>query len=136
MRRASTASIGSSQTGRLVASSGWYVGKFLKRLRASGHGIRYLMVPEPHANGFPHYHGLVHDVVGSTRIDDLVGEWDYGFSVVKHVRDANACKYVCKYLSKERFGRVRASRQYGGDDLTHCITGAPVVQFKTEKSVK
>ena len=28
------------------------------------------------------------------------------------------------------------SRQYGGDDLTHCITGAPVVQFKTEKSVK
>ena len=127
LRAVSADRSGSSQPQRLSKAAGRYVGLYLKRLRASGHGIRYLMVPEPHANGFPHYHGLIHDVVGSTHVDDLVGEWEYGFSVVKHVRDARAIKYVCKYLSKERFARVRASRAYGSDSLTHCQTGMPVV---------
>lgn len=106
-----------TQAGRLVSAAGSSVTKYLKRLRKAGFRFRYLIVAEPHRNGFPHYHGLIFDLAGPTEkplTPDILGaEWSGGFSMVKGVRDANALRYVCKYLSKEKFARVRASKHFG-----------------------
>jgi hypothetical protein len=102
-----------SSTKRLVRASGHHVANYIKRLRKSDLSLRYVCVPELHRDGFPHWHGLVHDLTGNLTWERLTDEWSAGFSVVKIVRDANAIRYVAKYLSKDRIGRVRASRNYG-----------------------
>lgn len=100
-------------TQRLVAAAGEYVSDTVKRLRKGGFAFRYLCVPELHRDGFPHWHGLIHDLDGDLNHEVLTAAWREGWSVVKLVRDANALRYVTKYLSKERLGRVRASLSYG-----------------------
>lgn len=100
-------------TKRLVSASGFYVSAYAKSLRKTGFTIRYIFVPELHRNGFPHWHGLVHDLGGNLAYDDLDAAWVGGFHVTKLVRDARALRYVTKYLSKYRIGRVRASINYG-----------------------
>lgn len=98
---------------RLTTASGWYVSNFCKTLRKRGFEFRYLCVPELHRDGFPHWHGLVHDQEGSMKWADVTEAWSAGFSVVKLVKDANALRYVTKYLCKGRLARVRASLKYG-----------------------
>lgn len=98
---------------RLVKASGSHVTKFMKRLRKKGFSVRYVFIPELHRDGFPHWHGLVHDLRGDLLWKDLAAEWTSGFSVFKLVQDAKAIKYVTKYLAKETHGRVRASQHYG-----------------------
>lgn len=102
-----------SPTQRLVSAAGVYVSGYMKALRKRGFAFRYVCVPELHRDGFPHFHGLIHDQRGDLHWDALTDSWSAGFSVVKIVRDANALRYVTKYLSKERIGRVRASLHYG-----------------------
>lgn len=98
---------------RLITAAGSHVTGYIKRLRKSGFAFRYIMVPELHRNGFPHYHGLIHCQQDKPAWADLTEHWSPGFSVVKLVADANALRYVTKYLSKYRLGRVRSSIKYG-----------------------
>lgn len=102
-----------SSTKRLVAAAGDYVSAYMKSLRKADFAFRYVCVPELHQDGFPHFHGLIHDLRGTMTWEVLTDSWSAGFSVVKIVRDANALRYVTKYLSKEYIGRVRASLNYG-----------------------
>lgn len=104
------------QSARLVQASGWYVTTFTKRLRAAGFDFRYLFVAEPHRDGFPHYHGLLHDQSSALSWDGISDEWNAGYSVVKLVRDVGAIRYVTKYIAKGRYGRIRCSSGYGAED--------------------
>jgi hypothetical protein len=103
----------SSPDRRLVAASGTYISAYFRTLRREGYEIRYCCVPELHRNGFPHWHGLVHDQSGSLTWKGLSTAWTAGWSVCKLVKDAKAIRYVTKYLAKDRIGRVRASLEYG-----------------------
>lgn len=98
---------------RLISAAGGYVTKFIKTIRKRGFELRYIFCPELHRDGFPHWHGLIHDTRGDLKWADISSAWSAGFSVVKLVKDANALRYVTKYLSKDRMGRVRASLNYG-----------------------
>lgn len=109
------------QADRLVRSAGLYVSAYMRRLRKAGGRVRYLAVPEPHRDGFPHWHGLVHDLVGDLSHEHLTLEWSQGWSVFKNVRDVGAIRYVTKYIAKERYGRLRASLQYGARPETQLI---------------
>lgn len=90
--------------------------KFLKRLRKEGAVLRYMLVAEEHKSGLPHYHMLVHEVVGAPPIRHatLKGQWRDGFSDAKLVSDERQAVYACKYLTKSQAARVRASLGYGG----------------------
>lgn len=98
----------------LVDASAGYVTKYFKRLRKAGFVFRYLCIPELHRDGFPHWHGLIHDQRGDLLWKDLSRFWcSNGFSVFEIVKDANAIRYVTKYVSKTMQGRIRASKGYG-----------------------
>lgn len=120
------------QQARLASAAGWYVSTFLKLVRSRGFVIRYLMIPEPHRDGFPHFHGLIHDQLGTTQgvqilkrdrrtgerrlcvvCPTLEKEFTYGWVDTELVRDLGAIRYVTKYIAKGRFGRIRASARYG-----------------------
>lgn len=124
-------SVGTS-TQRLIRASGSYITEYLKRLRKADFALRYIQVPELHRDGFPHWHGLIHVPEGGANWADLHGAWSgtvddpagYGHAVVKLVRDANALRYVTKYLSKERLGRVRSSLNYGEPTLARPLREA------------
>lgn len=117
MAKASSLGGAKSAQQRLVRASGIAVSKFFKRLRKSGFELRYLCIPELHRDGFPHWHGLVHDLRGDLTWKDLSNRWTSGFSVCKLVKDEKAIRYVTKYLSKATHGRVRASLGYGETEL-------------------
>lgn len=124
-----------SQQARLASAAGWYVQTFLKRVRARDFEVRYMFAPEPHLDGFPHFHGLVHDLRGdlSSRLvlkrdkrtkerrlvavcPDLENAFDAGWVDTEQVRDMGAIRYVTKYIAKGRYGRIRASARYGADE--------------------
>lgn len=115
------------------------VTKYLKRVRANERQrsgllkpLRYLLVAEEHADGFPHFHLLLHEARqfdfvhdeeyyltknGSVRVDDkalLKTAWSFGYTQYKRA-DLIAATYPCKYLSKDMLWRVRASLRYGQD---------------------
>lgn len=100
-------------TKRLVSAAGAYVTTYTKTLRKRGFQFRHLCVPELHRDGFPHFHGLVHDQRGDLHLEALRACWNAGWEVTVPVRDANALRYVTKYLCKDNIGRIRASQQYG-----------------------
>lgn len=104
-------------TKRLITASGSYVSNFCKTLRKRGFEFRYIFVPELHRNGFPHWHGLIFDQTGQLDWRQLTTAWSAGFSVMRLVRDANALRYVTKYLCKDNIGRVRASINFGSPGL-------------------
>lgn len=114
MRAASNAADPSApQAVRLVRAAGVYVSAYMRHLRKVGGPVRYLAVPEPHRDGFPHWHGLVHCSSEDLSFETLTRGWSHGWSVFKQVRDVGAIRYVTKYLAKERYGRIRASLNYG-----------------------
>lgn len=93
---------------------------WLKRVRKeSDTRFRYLMVAEYHKSGNPHYHLLLHELVGFAPVRKSVmrEQWStLGFSKFKLVEadgTDDACRYVCKYASKTSAARVRASQKYG-----------------------
>lgn len=104
---------GASSTNRLVRSSGRHVAKFFKLLRKAGFKFRYIFVAELHRDGFPHWHGVLFDQVGNLHWESIDKAWSSGFLVAKVVRDANAIRYVTKYIAKAPVGRVRASLNFG-----------------------
>jgi len=89
------------------------VTKMFKRMRKAGHRFRYMMVAEAHKDGYPHIHILMHEVSQPIPKREIQRQWDYGFTVVKLVKDQAAANYVAKYLSKDMRTRVRASQEYG-----------------------
>lgn len=134
LTEASLMSAKRSQSERLCSASGWYVTTFMKRLRNAGLEVRYMWVSEPHGDGFPHWHGLIHDQRGSTTVKpvfkkkkgvyvqvsvcpEIESAWSAGWIDSELVRDSGAIRYVTKYIAKGRFARIRASLGYGLDDL-------------------
>lgn len=93
------------------------VTRWLKRVRQQSKAmLRYLLVVEPHQDGFPHFHMVLHEqslTPCSKRI--LEDQWSYGFSQWRLVPqgEMRQVTYVCKYLTKSAQTRVRASRHYG-----------------------
>jgi len=87
---------------------------FLKRVRKN-QSFRYLLVTEAHADGFPHFHMLVHEGAEPLRKRQLDFAWRVGFSQWRLLPDADpkGAFYACKYLSKSALTRVRASQRYG-----------------------
>jgi len=131
-----------NQQARLVEAAGWYVTTYLKRLRADGFRFRYVMIAEPHRDGFPHFHGIIHDQLGNTSMlrilkkdkrtgerrpcvvcPDLEKQFSNGFVDTELVRDLGAIRYVTKYIAKGRFGRIRASASYGAEELGDSDSG-------------
>lgn len=96
--------------------AGSYLTLYLKRVRKnSGARLRYMAVSEPHGDGMPHYHALVHEVEGTITKRQLQDAWPHGFSLCK-LSDEKAAYYVAKYLAKYSNARVRASTRYGAFD--------------------
>lgn len=107
------------------------VTRWLKRVRQqSKASLRYLLVVEPHKDGFPHFHLLLHETSitpVSKRI--LEDQWRYGFSSWRLVPtgEMRQVSYVCKYLTKSAQTRVRASRHYGqGATASLYAEGSPL----------
>lgn len=90
---------------------GTEVQKYLKRLRKSGAALRYIAVVEPHKDGYPHMHILVHETGAPIRKKSIQAGWTLGFSSAK-LADEGARSYIAKYLTKTA-GRLRASLKYG-----------------------
>lgn len=98
--------------------------KWMKRLRKSADHppITYLMVFEPHKDGTPHVHALIHerDLFRPVTYRQITGAWHYGFAHAKLVDSSTGeqtAGYVAKYISKSMAGRVRASLGYGDQPL-------------------
>jgi len=92
------------------------VTRWLKRLRFSGHQLRYLLVCEAHKSGLPHYHILLHELIRPIQKNTLESSWGWGFSAWRVVSKDNAletAEYICKYLTKSTRAKVRASVGYG-----------------------
>lgn len=107
-----------------------YVTRYLKRVRSAhvekweklgiraegGAAFRYISVIEPHKDGTPHWHLLVHEVSSSNPIRHAIlkEQWAHGYTAFKLVDDVGlAGAYPAKYLSKYPSARVRASVGYG-----------------------
>ena len=112
--QASLACAGEPKFGDLSrVALGWFQ-DYLKRLRyiadkEHSAKLRFLAVTEPHKDGCPHIHMLVHGNI-PTKIFRKA-KWGNGFIHAK-ISDEQTAKYLCKYISKEA-GRVRASLAYG-----------------------
>jgi hypothetical protein len=91
-----------------------YLTLWLKRVRrTSGATLRYFAVSEPHEDGMPHYHALVHEVGGRVTKRELQSSWPQGFSLCKLSENDLVVRYVAKYIAKHRAARIRASLRYG-----------------------
>jgi hypothetical protein len=99
-----------------------WVTNYLKRVRKMrklddyAAKFRYLLVAEPHKDGFPHFHLLVHEaqVDRPIRKRRITGRWSHGFASAKLLwSGAKAASYISKYIAKGMHARVRASRFYG-----------------------
>lgn len=93
---------------------------FLKRIRKnSGASLRYLLVSEAHADGFPHFHILVHEREGAVTKRQLDAGWRDGFSQFRLLpvgAHQKAARYICKYLTKSALTKIIGSHKYGRDD--------------------
>lgn len=104
------------RTKAIAAVLGPEVTRWLKRVRKSSSAeLRYLLVVEPHKDGFPHFHILLHERGGAVSKRQLEKAWTYGFSKWNLVPpgEVTQTRYACKYLTKDAQTRIRASRRYG-----------------------
>lgn len=101
-----------------TSEAGAEITKYLKRIRKESEAkLRYLTVAERHKSGLPHFHMLLHEVspVAPVRERCLSSQWSLGFTKWRLVPqdEKRHAYYVCKYLSKSKEARVRASLRYG-----------------------
>lgn len=100
--------------------------RWLKRVRkTSGARFRYLLVTEPHADGFPHVHALIHERSGSVTERAIRSAW--WLSKVSQAKlvdqfDPRSAWYVSKYIAKYSQTRVRASLRYGQIAISDLIS--------------
>lgn len=88
---------------------------YLKRVRKqSGVKFRYLLAVEPHKDGFPHLHVLIHERGQEIRKRLLEAQWrSIGITSCELVQNGKASAYVTKYIAKQFEARIRASLKYG-----------------------
>ena len=122
----------------LWKSVGPDVTRYLKRVRKEASmAFRYCAIVEPHKDGFPHVHMLIHELDGELRKRTLDGQWRVGFSQWRLVDtgQVSAAWYVAKYLAKHNAARVRASGGYGrareGASVAPLTSGAERSECKT-----
>lgn len=103
---------------------------FIKRLRKRrvdrpAIALRYFASIEPHRDGFPHFHILLHEDREYRGFGErqLRAEWrdaqegvKLGHAEFTLVRTAERARYAAKYVGKLDLGRVRASQRYGKRD--------------------
>lgn len=92
------------------------VTRWLKRVRKESRTtFRYLLVVEPHKDGFPHFHMLLHETGTAVVKRLLEAQWKYGFSKWNLIDPASIkeARYICKYIVKSAQTRLRASQHYG-----------------------
>ena len=116
----------------MVRVLGYEVTKFLKRLRTDTEAkLRYVVVCEPHKDGSPHFHILIHCRTALDKVTKrcLHKHWHFGFSSWKIIKDGletdhddlkRAARYVAKYIAKSPMTRIRASVSYG-KTLPHAL---------------
>lgn len=100
---------------------GPWITKYLKRVRKEYAGddyparFRYMIIAEPHKNGFPHFHALLHEADAGRPITyRRLARWSWGHIKAKLAWSApEASGYLAKYLAKAMLTRVRASKFYG-----------------------
>lgn len=108
-----------------VAQQSSEITRWLKRLRkVSGAKLRYAIVVEAHKSGQPHYHVLVHEVIGSAPLlhRHIGATWNWGFSSATLVKSTSPAWYVAKYLAKSSLARIRASGRYGQGGMSAHVT--------------
>jgi hypothetical protein len=96
------------------------VQKYLKRvreeLRVKGkRRLRFLCTVEPHKDGFPHAHLLIHEESFADANERVLRNkwWRMGQAKVRLVRNSqDAALYVSKYVAKDA-GIIRGSKLYG-----------------------
>lgn len=99
---------------RLVKTSGEYLTKYWKRLRKAGWKLKYFAAPEFHKDGTPHWHAIVY--TEATKAALQIQWQSVGFSNCQLIRPDNLgerVRYVAKYITKGKIGRVRASFRLG-----------------------
>lgn len=119
------------------ATIGEELTKFFKRVRKqSAARFRYLAIVEAHKSGLPHYHLLIHeqDISMPVRHAVLNGQWKWGFSKFKLLKDDEQAVYVCKYLSKQARARVRASCLYGKEPSLDIVSEGNVSKETPQNS--
>ncbi len=104
------------------------VSKFLRSLRKGRKKLRqrrlffrYFLTVEPHKDGTPHYHLVVHEISDLAPIpkQTLEASWrKHGFSHWRLIREPRQAAYAAKYLGKGAAARVRASKAYGAASAT------------------
>lgn len=111
--------------------------RYFKRLRKHA-SLRYLLVSEAHADGFPHFHALIHEAGIPLTKRLLESNWRLGYSQFRLVdsADPRSAFYVCKYLSKDAQTRVRASRHYGRPTLVRAATDAITELLRTRSATQ
>lgn len=99
---------------------GEWLTRYLKRVRrdrkddAGPVKFRYLVAAEAHRDGFPHFHLLIHEGLGSRIPWRRLQRWNHGHVHAKLVNDElKSARYLAKYCAKSLLTRVRASRYYG-----------------------
>ena len=98
--------------------AGRHLTLWLKRVRKnSGARLRYFAAAEPHKDGHPHYHVLLHECGGVVTKRQLQSAWPLGFSNCKLSDTESSVWYVAKYLAKYKHARDRASARYGQDGI-------------------
>lgn len=102
-----------------------YVGKWIDRVKHTYcKGLKYLLIPELHADGKHwHIHGLFADIGSLNMVDSGIKhhgmnvynmiDWPYGFSTATRVQDCKrVSSYVTKYITKQSSERIANRKKY------------------------
>lgn len=117
-QRARLAAHENRQFAHIVAEVRREIQLYLKRIRfESGAKLRYLFVIERHASGEPHVHALIFER-GAVPVKErcLRVQWAsrLGFAKARLVTSARSAPwYVCKYITKNSYGRMQNSSFFG-----------------------
>lgn len=87
--------------------------KFAKRVeRHFGRRLSYGTVKEPHADGTPHFHGLVDAYIPHAKLAQFWAEVGGGYCDIRLVDTHRVSAYLSKYLSKDGQAPPRGHRKY------------------------
>lgn len=88
---------------------------YMKRVRKSAAGLRFMLVIEKHKTGLPHLHAFIHEAQNRVTHKTLTNAWHLGFTTFKLVdsSEPQAARYITKYLTKSVLNRLCASSYYG-----------------------
>lgn len=97
---------------------------WLMNMRKKCSNMKYIVVPEQHASGRWHFHGLFSNVEDMVFVDSEkrdkkgriiynVGSYKLGYSTATQIEDMErACSYIVKYVSKELCAVTKGHKRY------------------------